>query len=69
MPPVSDVFVLCYSVVNPSSLTNIERVWLKRIARYRYTYVKQLLIYKVGVCAASRIEFLQNVYNCVLLEE
>lgn len=41
--PHTDVFVLCYSVIDSKSLESIEKKWLKEIAKYKRRSVTVLL--------------------------
>lgn len=54
---ISDVFVLCYSVVHPQSLENIEKTWLKQIAQFKKKSVTVLL----GLRTDQRVDKTQNI--------
>ncbi|KAL5251398.1 hypothetical protein ACHWQZ_G016938 [Mnemiopsis leidyi] len=55
--PRTNVFVLCYSVISPRSLENVEKVWLKQIAKHRKKAVTVLL----GLRTDQRLDKTQNI--------
>mgnify|MGYP002476107078 FL=1 len=42
-PPKTDVFVICFSLVSPESLENVEKLWVPEI-RYSYPDTPYILV-------------------------